>query len=123
MTYGDAVRRYKELVAANDEAVNRMRAHDEALLDGLRRDLTSARGRLAEATERERVNRSLTAAYWESAVEQLWKERWLKVGPPPEPLPVDPDVDTLTCEAEAERAYAAVQDALRKQPLLPRRKP
>lgn len=123
MTYGDAVRRYKELVAANDEAVNRMRAHDESLLDGLGRDLTAARRRLAEATERERVTRSLAAAYWESVVEQLWKERWLKVGPPPEPVPVGPDVDTLTCEAEAERAYAAVQEALRKQPLLPRRKP
>lgn len=119
---GEAVRRYKELAAGNDEAVRRMRAHDEAGVQALRRELAAAWQRLSEASERERVARAVSRAYWESAVEELWKERWLRVPPPPTAIPVGPNLNLLQCDAEVERTHDALHEALRRQPLLPRRR-
>lgn len=120
MNNGDAVRRYKELMAGNDEAVNRMRAHDLAQMEGLRRKLKDDRQSLAQASERERVARSVSAAYWETAVEELWKERWLTVGRPPQPVAVGPEADAYNCDAEVERTHDALHEALRRPPLLRR---
>jgi hypothetical protein len=115
----DAVRQYKELVAANDEAINRMRAHDLTQVEQLRKQLSSAQYRLNQATDKERLARQVITGYWESSVEELWKERWLSPGLPPQPLPVDPELDAQACDAEVERSYDALHEALRRQPLIP----
>lgn len=119
--YGDAVRRYKELAERNTESVRRMREHDRALTPGLAERLAGVERALAEATERERVARMSVRLHWESAVEALWNERWLAVGPPPEPVPPPPGLTALAADAEVERWYDALREALRRAALLPRR--
>ncbi|HEX3787048.1 MAG TPA: hypothetical protein VHW44_04250 [Pseudonocardiaceae bacterium] len=119
---GDAVRRYKQLAAGNDEALSRMRAYDHARAEALRQDLVRVWQELAEAAERERVSRAVSRAYWETAVEELWKERWLPVPPPPEPTPVGQDADLLRSDADVERTHETLHETLRRQPLLPRRR-
>ena len=116
---GEAVRHYKELVAANDEAINRMRAHDLTQVEELRRQLGVAQHELNQASDKERLARQMNIGYWESSVEELWKERWLAPGMPPQPLPVGKDVDAQVCDAEVERSYEVLHEALRRQPLLP----
>ena len=120
---GEAVRLYKELVAGNDEAINRMRAHDLTQVEELRKQLSAAQHRLNQASDKERLARQMIGGYWESSVEELWKERWLSPGMPPQALAVGQGLDAQACDVEVERTYDALHDALRKQPLLPPLKP
>jgi len=117
----DAVRRYKELADVNTEAVRQMREHNRAVAETLRAKLADVDKRLAEATERERVARMAVRLHWEAAVDALWGERWLQVGPQPDPTTPPPGVDTLLADSEVGRTYDALRDALRKPALLPRR--
>jgi hypothetical protein len=60
--------------------------------------------------------------HWESAVESLWEERWLReVGPLPDPASPPADMDTAQADAEVSSTYEALRAALRKPALLPRR--
>lgn len=117
----DAVRRYKALADVNTEAVRQMREHDRAVAKKLRARLAEVDQALAEATERERVARMAVRLHWEAAVEALWNERWLPVGPPPDPITPPPGMDTIQADAEVSRTYEALREALRKPALLPRR--
>lgn len=121
MNGGDAVRRYKELADLNTESVLRMREHNRTVADELRTRLAEVDKLLAEATERERVARMAVRLHWESAVEALWNERWLQVGPQPEPTAPPPGVAASVADAEVGRTYEALKEALRKPALLPRR--
>jgi hypothetical protein len=120
----DAVRRYKELADLNTEAVRRMREHDRAVSDELRKQLGDADKALAEAIARERVSKVSVRLHWESAAEALWGERWLRIGSQPDPVPpafgLPPDAAD-TADAEVGRTYDALRDALRKAGLLQRR--
>lgn len=118
----DAIRRYKELAEANSESVQRMRDHDRALAEQLRRRLAEAEQHLALATERERVARMGVRLHWEAAVEELWNERWLPVPPlrPSDDVPAD--LDLATADVEVGRRYEALLAALRRPGLLPTRR-
>ncbi len=117
----DTVRRYKELADLNTEAVRRMREHNREVAEALRDKLTEVDQRLAEAIERERVARMAVRLHWEAAVEALWSERWLPVGPQPDPITPSPGLDSMRADAEVGRTYEALREALRKPALLPRR--
>ncbi|HEX4722491.1 MAG TPA: hypothetical protein VH333_08255 [Pseudonocardiaceae bacterium] len=122
MNGGDAVRRYKELADLNTDAVLRMREHDRTVADELRARLAEVDRLLAEATARERVARMAVRLHWESAVEALWNEKWLRVGPQPGPTtPPPPGLSASMADAEVGRTYEALKEALRKPALLPRR--
>jgi hypothetical protein len=117
----DAVRRYKELADVNTEAVRRMREHNRAVAEGLRAKLTDVDRELAEAIARERVARMAVRLHWEAAVEALWDERWLQVGPQPDATTPPPGMDMAAADAAVSRTYEALRAALRKPALLPRR--
>ncbi|HEY1572215.1 MAG TPA: hypothetical protein VGG05_12790 [Pseudonocardiaceae bacterium] len=121
---GDAARRYKDLADLNTDAVRRMREHDRAVSEELRKTLADADKALAEAVARERVSRLSVRLHWESAAEALWAERWLQIGDEPEPVAppstVTPDAADAA-DAEVGRTYDALRDALRKQGIIPRR--
>jgi hypothetical protein len=117
---GDATRRYKDLAGLNTEATERMREADRALVEKLERQLASTERALAEVSERERVARMGVELHWEAAMEELWAERWLKLGPMPPPASPAPAMDPLECDAEVGRTYEALHEALRKPTMLPR---
>ncbi|HEX4703637.1 MAG TPA: hypothetical protein VH352_16025 [Pseudonocardiaceae bacterium] len=119
---GDAVRRYKELAEQNTEAVRHMREQNRVVAEVLRQRLTQVDRELAEATEREQVARMGVRLHWEAAVDALWSERWLQVGPQPDPVEPPPDLDALHADAEVGRTYDALREALQKPTLLPHRK-
>jgi hypothetical protein len=121
MNGGDTVRRYKELADLNTEAVRRMREHNRAVAEELRERLAEVDRKLAQATERERVARMVVRLHWESAVEALWNEKWLQVGPQPGPTTPPPGVTAAVADADVGRTYEALKEALRKPALLPRR--
>lgn len=118
---GDAVRRYKELAEQNTEAVRRMREHDRAVAERLWAALDEVENRLAQAIERERMARFTVRVNWENAVDMLWPERWLQVGPQPDPMTPAPGMDMQRADIEVSRAFDALREALRKPALLPRR--
>jgi hypothetical protein len=118
---GDAVHRYKQLAEQNTEAVRHMREHNRKVAERLRARLTEVDRELAEATERERVARMGVRLHWEAAVEALWSERWLQVGPQPDPVEPPPGLDMLRADADVGRTYDALREALLKPTLLPRR--
>ncbi|HEX5119238.1 MAG TPA: hypothetical protein VFW65_28955 [Pseudonocardiaceae bacterium] len=121
---GDAARRYKDLADLNTDAVRRMREHDRAVSEELRKTLADADKALAEAVARERVSRLSVRLHWESAAEALWAERWLRIGDEPEPIAPPSTVTPAAADAadaEVGRTYDALRDALRKQGIIPRR--
>jgi hypothetical protein len=118
---GDAVRRYKELADLNTAAVLRMRDHDHEVAERLAARLGEADKELAQAVQRESLVRFTVRLNWENAVDMLWPERWLQVGPQPGPAPPAPGMDMRRADAEVSRTFDALQDALRKPALLPRR--
>lgn len=115
---GEAARRYKEVAGLNTEAVERMREADRALADKLDQQVRATEQALAHVSERERVARVGVDIAWERAMEDLWGETWLKVGPMPEPA----RSDTTPSDADVEvgRTLEALQEALRKPSRLPR---
>ena len=117
---GDATRRYKDVAGLNTEAVERMREADRALVDKLEQQVLAAERALAEVSERERVSRISVAWHWETAMEELWAERWLKPEPMPLPARPSPNAPPSDYDAEVGRTYAALLETLRKQSKLPR---
>ena len=118
---GDAVRRYKELADVNTEAVRHMQEHNREVAEQLRVQLADVELRLVQAIEREQMARFTVRVNWENAVDMLWPERWLHVGPQPDPTTPPPGMDMHRADAEVSRAFDALREALRKPALLPRR--
>jgi hypothetical protein len=118
---GDAVRRYKELADLNTAAVLRMREHNQEVVKKLRVRLAQVDEELARAIEQEWLVRFTVRLNWENAVDSLWSERWLKLGPQPGPARPPPGMTMAQADAEVSRTFEALQEALRKPALLPRR--
>lgn len=119
---GDAARRYKELADRNTDAMRRLREHDRAVSEQVRKRLAEADAALLQAVARVRMSSAMVRMHWESAVEALWGERWLSsFGPEPDPMTPPAGMTMNDAEAEVARAYDALQDALAKSGMLSRR--
>lgn len=117
---GDATRHYKQIANLNTEAVDRMREADRGLVDKLTERLLATENALAQVSERERVARVGVELAWERAMEDLWGETWLKIDS--RPGPAKPTAAAVARDANAEVGHAleVLQEALRKQSMLPR---
>jgi hypothetical protein len=118
---GSAVERYKEIIGTASESDAKMRAHDEARVADLVAKLTESQDRMAEVIERERVVKLGVALHWESAVEALWDERWLKMSPVPPGEESVPPRDQREYNSAMDLAYQALEDSLLKRSLLRRK--
>ncbi len=117
-----AVERYKEVIGSAGEAIAAMRAHDEERVADLVAGLAESQDRMAEVIEREKVVRLGVALHWESAVEALWEERWMKMRPMPKPDERVPARDQREYNTAMDVAYQALEESLQKRTLLRRKK-
>ncbi|SDH01970.1 hypothetical protein SAMN05216553_114249 [Lentzea fradiae] len=116
-----AVERYKEIIAIATDAAARQRKLDEVRCAELAQRIAATQQRIAEVSDRERVVRMGAHLHWESAVEQLWNERWLQMVPFPkadESVPPRPQGEYLKA---MDVAYQALEDSLAKRTLLRRK--
>lgn len=110
MSGGDAVRRYREVVAGLAEAVGELRERDAARAEELRRELRERERALHAAADTVTLSRGMHELRWESALRVLWAtEQPGRPRPRPDPR-ADPDrADAL--EREADGALQALRDA------------
>jgi molybdopterin converting factor small subunit len=116
-----ASERYREIAGWAAEAVEHMREHDRERAAELERELTRIEQRMAELAVQERVVRMGVKLHWEAAVEALWNERWLAIGPLPLPDERAPEADHLHFDTEVGRTYRALEESLAKRSLIRRR--
>lgn len=116
-----ASERYKEIVGWAADAAQRMRERDRERATELERELAEVERRMAQLAVQERVVRMGVQLHWEAAVEALWNERWLTIGPLPQPDESVPDASHLDFDAEVGRTYQALEDAMGKRSLIRRR--
>jgi hypothetical protein len=116
-----ASERYKEIAGWATDAMARMREHDRERAAQLEREMADAEQRMAQLGVQERVVRMGVQLHWEAAVEALWNERWLTIGPLPRPDERAPDAGHLHFDAEVGRTYQALEEALGKRSLIRRR--
>lgn len=117
-----AGRAYKEVIAGITAAADALREHDRERAAALSRQLVRLEDDMLRAGERAALTRLGVELHWESALEALWVESWMKLRPRPGPDPrADPaDLDAL--DAEVEECSAELRDAVRRRRLgFPRR--
>jgi crotonobetainyl-CoA:carnitine CoA-transferase CaiB-like acyl-CoA transferase len=117
-----AVERYKEIIGSIDEAVGAMRAQDQARVADLIARLVESQNRMADVIDREKVVELGARLHWESAVEALWDERWMRVSPMPGPDETAPARDQREYITAMDLAYQVLEDSLQKRTLLRRKK-
>jgi hypothetical protein len=116
-----ASERYKEIAGLATDAVARMREHDRERATELERELADVEQRMAQLAVQERVVRMGVQLHWEAAVEALWNERWLTIGPLPRPDEHAPEASDLYFDTEVGRTYQALEEAVGKRSLIRRR--
>jgi hypothetical protein len=117
-----AVERYKEIIGSIDEAVEAMRAQDQAHVADLVARLSESQDRMADVIDREKIVKLGAQLHWESAVEALWDERWMRVSPMPKADETAPARDQREYNAAMDVAYQALEESLQKRTLLRRKK-
>ncbi|GDY30135.1 hypothetical protein [Gandjariella thermophila] len=116
-----ASERYREIAGWATDAIERMREADRERATELERELAAIEQRMAQLAVQERVVRMGVQLHWEAAVEALWNERWLTIGPLPKPDERVPEGSHLHFDAEVGRTYHALEESLSKRSLIRRR--
>jgi hypothetical protein len=116
-----AARRYQEITAGMNDAVEQIRREDAERARRLRDELIELSEEMEAAANREALTVLGVALRWEAALESLWNEHWMTLSPLPKPdrdaLPHD--VDYL--DAVVEQRFEALREAIRRRSLLGRR--
>lgn len=117
-----AVERYKELIGTIGDAVESMRGQDQERVADLVARLSESQDRMADIIDREKVVKLGAQLHWESAVEALWDERWMRVSPMPKADESAPARDQREYNTAMDVAFQALDDSLQKRTLLRRKK-
>jgi hypothetical protein len=116
-----ASERYREIAGWATDAMDRMRARDRERAAELDRELSEIEQRMAQLAVQEQVVRMGVRLHWEAAVEALWNEHWLTIGPLPRPDERAPEASHLHFDTEIGRTYHALEQSLAKRSLIRRR--
>lgn len=109
-----AAARYKEIAEIANDAAARMRRWEEEKSAQLFDEVSTGQERLAEAErEHEQVVDAVNKR-WNSAMEELWSERWMRVTPMPEGDPSAARARSQESIAQVQTAYLGLRDALGK---------
>lgn len=119
---GAAAREYKEIIAGIAAAAEGLRERDRERAGELARRLVGLEDHMLLAGERAALSRFGVELAWESALEALWVESWLKLRPRPGPDPRGDPAAIDELDAEVEQRAAELTDAVRRRRFgLPRR--
>lgn len=115
--------RYREIMALADSAAAQLRRQEADRVDELTAEVATGQERIERSeTQLEQVREGVRKR-WDSAMEELWEERWMRVTPMPEP---DPSAEPATPEEPiraVQGAYLQLRAALSKRrSFLPRRR-
>lgn len=118
-----AALRYKEIMALADDAAQRLRRHEDDRVDELTGEVATGQQRIERAEQQQEQVREGVRKRWDSAMEDLWEERWMRVTPMPEPdlsaEPAGPEEPIRSVQ----NAYLRLREALsRRRSFLPRRR-
>lgn len=118
-----AALRYKEIMALADDAAQRLRRHEADRVDELTGEVAAGHQRIERAEQQQEQVREGVRKRWDSAMEDLWEERWMRVTPMPEPdlsaEPAGPEEPIRSVQ----NAYLRLREALsRRRSFLPRRR-
>ncbi|MEJ3657698.1 hypothetical protein WEH80_32515 [Actinomycetes bacterium KLBMP 9759] len=116
-----AGRRYKEIVAGITAAADALRERDRERAAELAARLVEIDARLQETAERAALTRYGVDVNWESALEALWVESWLKLRPMPGPDRSAAGADIDACDAAVEVRAEELRAAVRRRFGLPGR--
>ena len=115
--------RYREIMALADSAAAQLRRQEADRVDELTAEVATGQERIERSeTQLEQVREGVRKR-WDSAMEELWEERWMRVTPMPEP---DPSAEPAAPEEPiraVQSAYLQLREALSKRrSFLPRRR-
>jgi hypothetical protein len=108
-----AARRYQEVIAGLDAAADALRERDRERASELARLLVDLDDAMVRAVERAALTRLGVDLHWETALESLWTESWLKLRPLPDPPAAPGDLAAL--DAAVDARSAELQDAVRRR--------
>lgn len=115
-----AVERYKEITGWIADAVHDMREQDSERGAVLTTRLDNAMEATNEMLTRADQSMSFIDEFWQSAVGELFHERWMQVTPLPRPDTTVPPRPLEFYEAEVEKTHQALIDAIRRRGILGR---
>ena len=107
-----AAREYQAIVARLSAAAAALRERDDARAEELRRDLVQLHRDVEQASQRAALTRFAVDMHWDTVLEALWPESWMKLRPKPGPDPraAGADIDAVdTAVAEATDALLEAQ--------------
>jgi hypothetical protein len=105
---------YKELTEIATNAATRLRRLDAEKCDRLRDEVSAGQERLDEAKREQELVVEGVRKRWDSAMEELWNERWMRVTPMPEGDPAAPPASSREAIALVQAAYLELREALGK---------
>ncbi len=117
-----ASERYKEAIGWAQQAIREIEERDAKRATQLAAEARAAHERLTRAVDDEILTWAAVRLGWEAAVDALWDERWLTITPLPRPASDAPRRPPSHFDQEMSRAVNALEDALRKRSIIPRRR-
>ncbi|SHK56622.1 hypothetical protein SAMN05443637_10858 [Pseudonocardia thermophila] len=95
---------YRRVIAQLDEVADELRARDAERVTALHAELADLDRAVEDAQARAALTRFVVDIHWETALEALWPESWMKLRPKP-----GPDPRARTADLEAHEAAVAEQ--------------
>lgn len=110
-----AAREYKDVIAGITAAADALRERDRERAAVLARELVRREEEMVRAGERAALTRLGVELSWESALEALWVESWMKLRPRPGPDPGADPARLAELDAAVEERSADLQAAVRRR--------
>ncbi len=109
-----AARRYKEITASMTDAVDRHREADKAKGARLEARVAELDERMIQVGDRAALTRLAIALRWESILDALSNEEWMRLRPMPEPSPAAAGSDLEAWDDAVDGCYEALLAALHR---------